>query len=230
LALGAAETIGSFSIEASTRAAVRSRRAVGGVATTTYSRQAYSRQALCLPTLECYLGDMTSKSSHLAKEGAAAGAAKRLALPDGASVERGKARHTALLAKRTALLQQLRALGITGGANDEADPAAAKEQLPALVTLNVAGPSPEHSSVAFGSVTVKGGGPAPATVKHNIASGRSALKRGLSALIKPGVKLPRGKGIPIYHADPNDPTILIRELNGRDERGTLVDGEFKIAK
>jgi hypothetical protein len=52
----------------------------------------------------------------------------------------------------------------------------------------------------------------------------------LSALVNPGVKLPRGKGVPIYRADPNDPTILIRELNGRDERGTLVDGEFKIAK
>ncbi len=84
--------------------------------------------------------------------------------------------------------------------------------------------------VRFGSVTIRGGAPAPATVKRNIALGQSALKRGLDALAKPGVKLPRSKGVPKYRADPNDPTILIRELNGRDERGTLADGEFKIAE
>jgi hypothetical protein len=82
----------------------------------------------------------------------------------------------------------------------------------------------------FGSVTIKGRAPAAATVKHNIALGQAALKRGLMAFVKPGVKLPRSKGIPKYRADPNDPSILIRELNGRDERGTLAAGEFKIAK
>jgi hypothetical protein len=84
--------------------------------------------------------------------------------------------------------------------------------------------------VRFGSVTIKGGAPAPATVKHNLKLSQAALKRGLNAFAKPGVKLPHGKGIPKYRADPDDPAILIRELNGHDERGTLADGEFKIAK
>ena len=82
----------------------------------------------------------------------------------------------------------------------------------------------------FGSVTVEGGPPSSAIVKRNIALGQSALKRGLKALVKPGVKLRRGKGVPIYRVDPSDPTILIRELNGCDERGTLTDGKFKIAE
>ena len=84
--------------------------------------------------------------------------------------------------------------------------------------------------VRFGSVTITGGAPAAAIVKRNVALGQSALKRGFVAFARPGVKLPRGKGVPKYRADPNDPTILIRELNGRDERGTLADGKFKIAE
>jgi hypothetical protein len=82
----------------------------------------------------------------------------------------------------------------------------------------------------FGSVTVKGGAPAPATAKRNISLGQSALKRGLTALVKPGVTLSRSKGVPKYHVDPNDPTTLIRELNGRHERGVLTGGTFKAAK
>jgi hypothetical protein len=84
--------------------------------------------------------------------------------------------------------------------------------------------------VRFGSVTIRGGAPAAAVVRRNVALGQSALKRGFVAFAKPGVKLPRSKGVPKYRADPNDPTILIRELNGRDERGTLADGKFKIAE
>jgi hypothetical protein len=85
-------------------------------------------------------------------------------------------------------------------------------------------------NVRFGSVTVKGPVPDAETVKRNVASGQSALKRALAALSKPGIKLPRNKGVPLYRADPEDPTILIRELNGREERGTLADGEFKTSK
>jgi hypothetical protein len=67
-------------------------------------------------------------------------------------------------------------------------------------------------------------------MQHNIASGNSALGRAASAFVKPGVKLSRGKNIPFYRADPREPRILIRELNGRSQRGTLVDGEFKPAE
>ncbi len=84
--------------------------------------------------------------------------------------------------------------------------------------------------VRFGSVTIKGPVPDAETVKRNVASGQSALKRALAALSKPGIKLPRNKGVPLYRADPENPTILIRELNGREERGTLADGEFITSK
>ena len=84
--------------------------------------------------------------------------------------------------------------------------------------------------LSFGSVTIEGRAPTSATIERNISLGQSALKRGLTAFVKPGVKIPRGKGVPIYRADPNDPAILIRELNGRHERGRFARGEFKLAK
>jgi hypothetical protein len=211
---------------------------------------------------------MTSKSSKLPKKGAATRAAKRLTLPNWASLDELMAfineLHGAAMRGQTVRLassgsiasqSELEATGLDQEISKrrtawsrradqlghewlamkiepdyEAVRAGIKERRPGFVTLDLAGPSPEDNSVSFGSVTVKGRGPAPATVKRNIASGQSALERSLSALIKPGVKLPRVKNIPMYRADPNDPTILIRELNGRDERGTLTGGEFKIAK
>ena len=48
------------------------------------------------------------------------------------------------------------------------------------------------------------------------------------ALTKPGVRLRKTKGAPLFSADPADPAILIREVDGRRERVTFEDGRFKV--
>lgn len=105
-----------------------------------------------------------------------------------------------------------------------------KKLVRATEDASFAAPSTQSQRLRFGSVTIEGGVPSADVVERNVATGQSALKRGLAALVRPGVTLPRGDGVPIYRADLNDPTILIRELDGRQERGTFADGEFKVVK
>jgi hypothetical protein len=90
--------------------------------------------------------------------------------------------------------------------------------------------SAKMTTVTFGSVTVTGPAPSEEVVRENIAAGRRALERALEAFKKPGIRLPRRRNVPLYRADPNEPNILIRELNGREERGTMSEGQFIIAK
>jgi hypothetical protein len=87
--------------------------------------------------------------------------------------------------------------------------------------------APTSSIVSFGSVTIQGDPPAPEVFERNVAAGQAALKRVLAALSKPGITLDRVKGVPYYHYDSDDPAVLIRELDGRVQRGTFADGEFK---
>jgi hypothetical protein len=82
-------------------------------------------------------------------------------------------------------------------------------------------------SVAFGEVLVSGPAPDPATVEHNILLSHQALKRSLGALAKPGVKLRRRAGVPLYWASPEDPSIFYRELDGHIDRGRFEEGEFR---
>jgi hypothetical protein len=88
--------------------------------------------------------------------------------------------------------------------------------------------STKMTTVTFGSVTVTGPAPSEAVVRENIAASRRALEGALDAFEKPGIRLPRRRNVPL--SDPNEPNILIRELNGREERGTMSEGQFIIAK
>ncbi|MFZ0209516.1 MAG: hypothetical protein WAL59_25965 [Roseiarcus sp.] len=90
--------------------------------------------------------------------------------------------------------------------------------------------STKMTTVTFGSVTVTGPAPSEGVVRENIAASRRALEGALDAFKKPGIRLPRRRNVPLYRADPNEPNILIRELNGREERGTMSEGQFIIAK
>lgn len=90
--------------------------------------------------------------------------------------------------------------------------------------------SPKRATVTFGSVTVKGSKLPVEEMQRNVASGQAALKRAAKAFVKAGVTLRRGRNVPLYRADPTEPRVLIRELNGRSERGTFVGGEFKLAE
>lgn len=83
------------------------------------------------------------------------------------------------------------------------------------------------AKVTFGSVEVRSGHIPAEIIKGNILAGQQALARSADRITKPGIKLRRQKGVPLFHVDPNDPSILIRELNGIIERGKLVNGQFE---
>ena len=82
--------------------------------------------------------------------------------------------------------------------------------------------------VKYGAVTVRAGQPSEAEVLANIEQGNRALRRLVSALDKPGVHIRARKGIPLYHADPDHPGYLIRELDGRQDRGRFEGEVFRI--
>lgn len=81
--------------------------------------------------------------------------------------------------------------------------------------------------VQFGSVTVETLTPAKAEVQRNVKSGQSALKRVSSRMLKPGVVLTQSDDVPVYHADPNVPGRIVRELNGIAQTGTFINGKFR---
>ena len=83
--------------------------------------------------------------------------------------------------------------------------------------------------VRFGGVVVETTRPAEAAERRNVAEGRSALTRAKTALARPGVQVRVSADIPLYHADPKAPGLLVRTLNGRETRGRLVGGKFKPA-
>lgn len=85
------------------------------------------------------------------------------------------------------------------------------------------------ASVKFGSVTVKATAPSNAVVKRNIAAGQLALARAKTKILNPGVTISSEKGVPLFHADPNRPGLLIRILDGKEQSGKFVDGKFKAA-
>ena len=82
------------------------------------------------------------------------------------------------------------------------------------------------STLTFGSVQAKTYGADPNVFEANVASGQEALKRAKTAFVKTGVSLRHGKKVPTFFVDAHDPTILIRRLEGREERGRFVDGKF----
>jgi hypothetical protein len=86
-------------------------------------------------------------------------------------------------------------------------------------------------TVSFGSVIIEGlSDVASEDVRRNVAIGNSALVRARKAFIEPGVKLSLDDSVAKYHADPDHPGILIRELNGRRERVAFSNGKFELAQ
>lgn len=55
-----------------------------------------------------------------------------------------------------------------------------------------------------------------------------ALARALPKLTKPGVRIKIRKGVPYFHADFENPKLLIRQLDGKITRGKIVDGKFRV--
>jgi hypothetical protein len=104
---------------------------------------------------------------------------------------------------------------------------ASKMKLGARVFINV--PSPgnlQTRHLKFGAVTVSNTAPDKATVAANVTAGRDALRRAGEALVKPGVKLQLRPEVPRFRADASERGMLIRELNGTEQRGRIVNGTF----
>lgn len=84
------------------------------------------------------------------------------------------------------------------------------------------------SKVKFGQVTVQGPKPSRAVVAENVKRGSESLKRAVVAVMRPGVSLRPKKGVPQFSVDANEPGVYRRRLDGRVERGHLVDGDFVV--
>lgn len=88
----------------------------------------------------------------------------------------------------------------------------------------------EDTEVTFGAVTVRVHAPDMELVKRNIKEGQEALMRAQAALVKPGVKLLRSKGKPIFFATPDHLDIVVREVDGVRTLGKFVGGRFRVIK
>ncbi|MFD1785964.1 hypothetical protein ACFSC3_00105 [Sphingomonas floccifaciens] len=83
------------------------------------------------------------------------------------------------------------------------------------------------SKTRSGSVTVRAPAPSEAVVEHNVRASTQALDRVTERLAKAGVRLSVKKSVPLYWLESDNPDVMIRKLNGKVERGSLVDGVFK---
>ena len=88
---------------------------------------------------------------------------------------------------------------------------------------------PEPQKMTFGSTTVLVNVPTEAEVDKNIKAGQEALARLFERLQQlPGIELKFEKDDPCYYADPENPSRLIRILNGKKEHGVFSEEEGKF--
>lgn len=81
--------------------------------------------------------------------------------------------------------------------------------------------------VRFGDVTVTAPAPSRALVERNVKLSTQALERVAKRLAWPGVVLRAKKNVPLFSVDNDNPDVLIRQRNGKIERGTIVNGTFQ---
>lgn len=97
------------------------------------------------------------------------------------------------------------------------------------VSVNLsASSSKPRGKVTFGNVTIAGVRPSAEIVRENVERSTTALQRVTRKLTTPGVTLSKKKGVPRFSVDEDDPSIFIRVLNGKTDRGRIVNGEFEI--
>lgn len=99
-----------------------------------------------------------------------------------------------------------------------------------LSDLPLAGEEQATISVTFGSVTVEGTVPPEHVRRANIEAGQAALRLAKRALIKPGINLPREKGVPLYFGCEDQPGLMLQELDGKKTLGRFVRGRFYAIK
>lgn len=86
-----------------------------------------------------------------------------------------------------------------------------------------------NTIVRFGSVEVRDGTFTQSEKRRNVGTGQAALSRAVPKIVKAGFVKASGESAPRYRADPHNPQVLIRELNGVSAKGTFIDGKFKAS-
>jgi hypothetical protein len=111
--------------------------------------------------------------------------------------------------------------------------AAAAKHIPDVATgkivVNAVKAGSVFSTVTFGAVSVNAVSPKVAEMRRNVTSGQAALARAARKLVKPGVTVESRAAVPLFRADPQDPSRLIREVNGKVATGKFVNGKFKVS-
>ena len=75
--------------------------------------------------------------------------------------------------------------------------------------------------VRFGDAIVFGPDLTPEQRERNVRESTEALARALPRLATPGVNIRRKPGVPLFYANKHRARTVIRELDGRQEVGTL---------
>jgi hypothetical protein len=96
------------------------------------------------------------------------------------------------------------------------------------IVVNTAKAGSAFSTVTFGAVSVNAVSPKVGEMRRNVTSGQAALARAVPKLVKPGVTVKSLAAVPLFRADPQDPSRLIREVNGKAVTGKFVNGKFKV--
>ncbi len=94
---------------------------------------------------------------------------------------------------------------------------------------NEVGSRTAQQRISIGNLTLVVPRPTKTQVQENVRRSTEALGRALVRLTRPGIRLRPKRGIPLFQVDENDPDILIRDLDGKRERGLFQDGEFKVS-
>lgn len=87
-----------------------------------------------------------------------------------------------------------------------------------------------RTRIQFGTTIFEAVRPSETQLKKNIAAGRKAMKHLVEALPIVGVEIKRTPKVPLFHVDAQDPTVLIRDLDGEITRGTITKGVFKVLR
>lgn len=81
--------------------------------------------------------------------------------------------------------------------------------------------------IRFGDVVITARRPSDTQIQRNAEEGWAGLARAFARLARPGVRIYPKKDVPLYSVDPDNPSVFIRKLNGRTDRGVFEDGQFK---
>ena len=103
-----------------------------------------------------------------------------------------------------------------------------KKRARAGQVVAVRGEGPRRFKAKFGGVTITGSRPTAAVVSRNVERSSMALEQVRKTLSKPGVAIRSKRDVPQYSAAEDEIGVFIRRLNGRVERGRLVNGVFQV--